>query len=257
MAAMILTIPAMATTTVSGPDAGLFGRPTSVDEEIIIGGHPTEAGNINRSKNSAVVPPPFGSPASNTLGTGELLTPGISGIRIVPVNPTTSSGAAFAQSDPGGTQFPPPAEQPSLGIIHSGRFTSPDGMYYPDGSLGTLSIPNLAVTAKIFHDENLENLARGVGHFSFTSGWDGNVGLAAHNRGIADFFGQIHTLSAGDRIVYTTTLGTRNYEVFFVGQIRETDFSRLGRLDENVVTLITCVRNAPEMRWCVQAREIN
>ena len=51
-------------------------------------------------------------------------------------------------------------------------------------------------------------------------------------------------------------LGTRTYEVFYVGQIEETDFSRLGRSSENMITLITCVRNVPEMRWCVQAREI-
>ena len=55
---------------------------------------------------------------------------------------------------------------------------------------------------------------------------------------------------------YTTKLGTRTYEVFYVGQIEETDFSRLGRSSENMITLITCVRNVPEMRWCVQAREI-
>ena len=67
---------------------------------------------------------------------------------------------------------------------------------------------------------------------------------------------QIHTLEDGDKITYTTKLGTRTYEVFYVGQIEETDFSRLGRSSENMITLITCVRNVPEMRWCVQAREI-
>jgi len=67
------------------------------------------------------------------------------------------------------------------------------------------------------------------------------VGFAAHNRGIANFFGQIHTLRDGDRIVYTTKLGTRTYEVYFVGQIHETDFSRLGRTSENIVSLVTWV----------------
>ena len=82
------------------------------------------------------------------------------------------------------------------------------------------------------------------------------MGFAAHNRGLADYFGLIHTLGGGDRITYTTKLGTRTYEVYFVGQIHESDFSRLGRTDTNIVTLVTCVRDKPTLRWCVQAREI-
>ena len=30
-----------------------------------------------------------------------------------------------------------------------------------------------------------------------------------------------------------------------------------GRSSENMITLITCVRNQPELRWCVQAREVS
>lgn len=47
------------------------------------------------------------------------------------------------------------------------------------------------------------------------------MGLAGHNRGVANHFGKIHTLENGDKITYTTKLGTRTYEVFFVGQIEE------------------------------------
>ena len=64
-------------------------------------------------------------------------------------------------------------------------------------------------------------------------------------------------LEDGDTISYTTKLGKRSYEVFYVGKILETDFSRLGRSSENMITLITCVRNQPELRWCVQAREVS
>ena len=131
-----------------------------------------------------------------------------------------------------------------------------DGLFYEDGSLGRLKIPSLGLSVKVYEDESLESLAKGAGHFKSTSCWDGNVGLAGHNRGVANHFGQIHTLEDGDKITYTTKLGTRTYEVFYVGQIEETDFSRLGRSSENMITLITCVRNVPEMRWCVQAREI-
>lgn len=71
-------------------------------------------------------------------------------------------------------------------------------------------------------------LPKAPGHFKSTSCWDGNVGLAGHNRGVANHFGKIHTLEDGDKITYTTKLGTRTYEVFYVGQIEETDFSRPG-----------------------------
>ena len=147
----------------------------------------------------------------------------------------------------------PPAQDTSLS---SNKFTLPDGLFYEDGSLGRLKIPSLGLSVKVYEDESLESLAKGAGHFKSTSCWDGNVGLAGHNRGVANHFGQIHTLEDGDKITYTTKLGTRTYEVFYVGQIEETDFSRLGRSSENMITLITCVRNVPEMRWCVQAREI-
>ena len=110
---------------------------------------------------------------------------------------------------------------------------------------------------KVYEDESLESLAKGAGHFKSTSCWDGNIGLAGHNRGVANHFGQIHTLEEGDTISYTTKLGKRTYEVFYVGKILETDFSRLGRSSENMITLITCVRNQPELRWCVQAREVS
>ena len=151
-------------------------------------------------------------------------------------------------------QYPPPSDPSSDGDLN--KFTLPDGLYYADGSIGTISIPKLNVTAKVYEEENLDNLAKGAGHFKNTSCWDGNVGFAAHNRGQVGFFGQIHTLTNGDKIVYTTVLGTRTYEVYFVGQINETDFSKLGRTDENIVTLITCVNDRPELRWCVQAKEI-
>ena len=248
--------PALAMETFEGPDAGTFGKATSVDEIMTIGGYPTEADNINRSKDSTLIPPPFGSAESNTLGSGELLTPGISGIAPNPGGYTIAGGSTYAPADSGGSLLPPPSADSSTGGGYSSKFTLPDGLYYADGSIGTLSIPRLGVSAKVYEEESLENLAKGIGHYKFTSCWYGNVGFAAHNRGAADYFGQIHTLKSGDRIVYTTKLGTRTYEVYFVGQIHETDFSRLGRSDENIVTLTTCVRDIRELRWCVQAREI-
>ena len=128
---------------------------------------------------------------------------------------------------------------------------------YSDGSIARLSIPKLKVSATVRAGETLDNLAVGVGHFTGTSQWDGNVGIAGHNRGVNAIFGSIHTLRAGDTITYETREGTRTYEVYYVGQISETDWSRLQWTETNVITLITCVANSPTLRWCVQASEVS
>jgi sortase A len=151
-----------------------------------------------------------------------------------------------------GVVFPPAADVAPA--VTMPALTPPK--YYADGSMGKLSIPKLNVNIRVYEGESLASLKKGAGHFTFTSAWTGNVALAAHNRGTNAYFGQIHTLKAGDRITYTTPYGTRTYAVFFVGQIRETDFSRLGQTTDNIITLITCVRDVPAMRVCVQAREI-
>ena len=129
-------------------------------------------------------------------------------------------------------------------------------MYYADGSIGTLKIPSVNLSVKVYETESLESLAKGAGHFKSTSCWDGNIGIAGHNRGVTNHFGKIHTLKKGDKIKYTTKLGTRTYQVKTVTKINETDYSYLERTLDNRITLITCVENVPSKRWCVQAVEV-
>ena len=89
-----------------------------------------------------------------------------------------------------------------------------------------------------------------------TSVWSGNVALAAHNRGANDYFGEIHTLDIGDKIQFTTKLGTRTYRVPSVEKISEMDRSSLTPTTENCLTLYTCVRDQSAYRWCVRAVEV-
>jgi sortase A len=251
-----------------GVDAGTFGKPSSVEPAIVIGGPDDESSNINRSKDSSVIPPPFISPDANVPGTGELLTPYISGVTLTP-GADFGSPMVVNSGNGGGTPYYPASsleiEAPSaLDISYSSneaytsssnKFTLPDGLFYDDGSIGTLKIPELDLSVKVYEEESLENMRRGIGHFKSTSCWEGNVGFAAHNRGNSEYFGEIHTLDIGDRIIYSTKLGTRTYEVFSVSKVSENDVSSLQRTTENIVTLITCVNDVPELRWCVQARE--
>ena len=64
--------------TMEAPDDYLFARPTS-DETI----YEWENPNVDRSKNTALIPPTFGSPTSYLPGSGTPLTP-----NLVPVSYT-------------------------------------------------------------------------------------------------------------------------------------------------------------------------
>lgn len=99
-------------------------------------------------------------------------------------------------------------------------------------------------------------LAKGAGHFEETSIWNGRVAIAGHNRGVNCYFGNIHKLLLGDRITYTTKLGSRTYEVTGVSKISETDNSDLAGTADNTLSLYTCVRDERDYRWCVTAVEV-
>ena len=145
----------------------------------------------------------------------------------------------------------------SAEIKYPGFTEVTDDLYYTAGYLGRLVIPELDLNVKIYQGTGSAMLAKGVGHFEETSIWDGNVALAAHNRGANNYFGQIHNLDLGDTIKLTTKLGTRTYEVVSVAKVDETDRSGLVSSTENMLTLYTCVRNQSALRWCVQAVEKN
>ena len=125
------------------------------------------------------------------------------------------------------------------------------------GSIGTLRIPEIDLKVTAYDGDTYEAMKKGVGHIASTSAWDGNIGLVGHNRGSNDYFRKLKNLELGDEITYKTKLGTREYEVTFIGRISETDWSRLQYTDDNRITLITCVEDVPDKRLCVQAVEVD
>ena len=131
--------------------------------------------------------------------------------------------------------------------------TETGSLLYADGTLGILKISKLGLNVKVYEGEN--NLEKGVGHFTDTAVFTGNVAIAGHNRGVNSYFGEIHNLKLGDEITYTTKLGTKKYAVTSVRKINAADFSFLRETSDNRLTLITCVKNEPNFRWCVQAIE--
>lgn len=229
--------------TMEAPDDYLFGRPTS-DDTI----YEWEDPNVDRSKNTALIPPGFGTPTSYLPGSGDPLTPNLI--------PSALDGGGLV-SQTGSVNYP---------VIDTGNGGSSgqdvgytavtSDLYYSGGYLASLKIPSIGVNVKVYEGTGTTPLAKGAGHFTDTSIWDGNVCIPAHNRGAHAQFGKIHTLSAGDRVTLTTKLGTRTYEVTSVSKILETDTSGLTATTGNQITLYTCVANQPAYRWMVRAVEI-
>ncbi len=243
------------------PEDYPFGRPTSQDIVYKVEG----ASNVDRSKNVALAPPGFGSPTSYLPGSGRALTPNLV--------PSALSGGLVNQI--GGESWSTTDASVSIPGIAASSIGSMDisylpiqtaaqtigftevtpGLYYSNGSLGTLKIPAIGLTVKVVQGTDSAALAKGVGHFDGTSIWDGNVALAGHNRGTNAYFGKIHTLNAGDTVTLTTQLGTRSYAVTSVEKVSETDTSGTTATSDNRITLYTCVRDESEYRWKVTAVE--
>ena len=122
--------------------------------------------------------------------------------------------------------------------------------------IGKLIIPKIDLEAPIQEGTSQKVLRFAIGHFENSSFLDGNVALAAHNRGnITNYFADVKNLTFGDEIIYKTRMGERRYRVCEIKEIEETDWSVISNSDDNMITLITCINNKPEYRLCVQGIE--
>ena len=251
--------------TFDAPEDYLFGQPTS-DDTI----YEWENPNVDRSKNTALIAPGFGTPTSYLPGSGEYLTPnlvpgalsgglvnqvgsaningGTAGSSVIPGQYPSVNGNVTMTQIPGGSPT-----NIAQGSTTGGYTEVTSDLYYSNGSLGTLKIPSIGLTVGVYEGTGSAPLLKGAGHFTNTSIWDGNVALAGHNRGVRNDFGKIHTLNAGDTITLTTKLGTRTYAVASVEKVSVNDSSGTAPTTDNRVTLYTCVMNQPEYRWCVTA----
>ena len=224
------------------PEDYPFGQPTS-DGTVYEWKDP----NVDRGKDSALIPPGFGTPTSYLPGSGEFLTPNLAAGGPLHGGGVLAGGGVVAA--PGVGSYPTTSTPVTA-------FTDvTKDLYYSNGSLGTLKIPAIDLTVKIYEGTDNTTLAKGAGHFTNTSIWDGNVAFAAHNRGVNNYFGKIHTLEAGDIITLTTRLGNRTYVVASVEKVSVMDTSGTDAAADNRVTLYTCVMNQPEYRWCVTAMQ--
>lgn len=250
----LLALPAGALEyTISAPEGASLGPPTSVEPVLTADGRARS--NENLSKDAALVPPGFGTPTSYLPGSGTYLTPDLApeaqALLQVPIQgnlpaqtpPTVSGSSALGTST---AQITVSWSGDSFGEV------TPE-LFYADGSLGTLEIPAIDLSVKVYQGTDAAALRKGAGHFEETSIWGGNVVLAGHNRGAHPHFSGIWDLELGDELIYTTKLGARTYEVVSVEQVDVLDRSGLAASREERLTLYTCVAGEPDRRWEVVA----
>lgn len=134
--------------------------------------------------------------------------------------------------------------------------TEDDG--FEEDLIGSLKIEKINLNGTVKEGSTNEILRDYIGHIEETAKYDGNVGLAAHNRGNKySYFARINELEPGDEIIYTTKYGERKYIVDTKKEIIETDWSNLEETSDNRLTLITCIKNKVNQRLCVQAVQEN
>ena len=118
-------------------------------------------------------------------------------------------------------------------------------------------IPSIGLDAPIAEGTSTSIMNKYVGHFENTDFWNGNIALAAHNRGYpVNYFANIKNLKKGEIIKYYYYGNFRQYKIDTITIICDTDWTYLKTTKDNRITLITCVENQPEYRRCIQAVEI-
>ena len=119
-----------------------------------------------------------------------------------------------------------------------------------------IEIPIINLKANIKEGTENETLDDYVGHFEETQKENGNIGLAAHNRGYKNnYFENIKKLKEDDSIFYNYKGKIKEYKVEKISIIKDTDWNCLENTEKNIITLITCVENQPEYRRCIQGRQ--
>lgn len=127
---------------------------------------------------------------------------------------------------------------------------------WDDSVLGIITIDKIGLNATVKEGTSSETLLDYIGHIEETATYDGNIGLAGHNRGCENsYFARINELEEGDIIKYKTKFFDRTYVVDNIQVIYETDWNLLESTEENKLSLITCIANKRNQRLCVQATE--
>ena len=126
--------------TVDAPEDYLFGTPTS--EGTV---YEQESNNVDRGKNTALIPPGFGTATSYLPGSGEPLTPNLL--------PGAMSGGLISSVKTDSSEVSYPTVDSTADHWTGASFTAvTPNLYYNDDHLGTLSIPSIGLNVKVYED---------------------------------------------------------------------------------------------------------
>lgn len=122
--------------------------------------------------------------------------------------------------------------------------------YLTINSIGLNMIP-------IAEGTDMDILNRYLGHFEETRFTNGNIAICGHNRGYENnYFENLKNVKNGDLVEYKTKDYIVQYMITNIRKIAETDLSVLEQNGEEKLTLITCVENEPQYRYCVTAYKV-
>ena len=117
-----------------------------------------------------------------------------------------------------------------------------------------IEIPKIGLNAHIMEGTDQDILLKSVGHFEYTSTWNGNVCLAAHNSGYSNnHFKNLYLLNYDDEIQYNYYGNIKIYKVKNKIVIKDNEFDVLNDYTNNKITLITCISESPSKRLCIEA----
>ena len=121
-----------------------------------------------------------------------------------------------------------------------------------------LEIPKINLKATIAQGTTDEILNKYIGHFVESEVLEGNIALAAHNRGYdVNYFSRLKELEIGDEVIYYYRNEIKKYIVYSKEIIKDTNFEVIENNEnkDNILTLITCVENMTELRRCIKCIE--
>jgi len=149
---------------------------------------------------------------------------------------------------------PAPAQQESATNRTEERLLIP-----PNGLVGRLSVPRLALTAMVRQGAGEDTLRFSLGHIPGTAfpGQVGNVGIAGHRDTL---FRGLRNIRKDDLIEVETLRGKYFYQVESTAIVKPTDVGVLKAASYPQLTLVTCypfyyVGSAPD-RFIVKARQV-
>ena len=130
----------------------------------------------------------YGQPSTTQTGVMEkIMLPGLQGI--------SASGSGIYGISPGGGTVEIP------GFLQGGSTATPatpafteltQDFLLSNGAVGKISIPAIGVkNYYLWEGETTASMKKGLGHFTSTSVWNGNVAVCGHNRGAKYVIGSV------------------------------------------------------------------